>query len=167
MTSFIARFTEFMVMLSSSISLYAVSLLTTPSSCLTLEVMFSAMKDSTSGVSCIPSCIALLRIIATLVSTSGGCTSAMSPPSRRVRNLSSRMLMSIGGRSAVITIWPPILYMALKMLKNSSWVLLLPAIYWISSIRKSPTLRYSFLTSSMVPFLIAEMTRFVNSSPHT
>ena len=65
------------------------------------------MKVTTSSGRLMPSWAALLRMRAVRVSRSGGCTSAMSPPSKRVRSLSSKRLISMGGRSAVMTIWWP------------------------------------------------------------
>ena len=79
----------------------------TPSSCLMLEVMFVAIYSTASSERMRPSCAALLRVIAILVSRSGGWISAISPHSKRVRRRSSSCAISIGGRSEVMTIWFP------------------------------------------------------------
>ncbi len=79
----------------------------TPSIWRILAVMFSAMYDTASSDRIRPSWAALLRVMAMRVSRSGGCMSAMRPPSKRVRSLSSRSDISSGGRSEVMTIWCP------------------------------------------------------------
>ena len=73
------------------------------------------------------------------VSRSGGCMSAIRPHSKRERRRSSSVGIALGGRSLVITIWPPRLWSALKVWKNSSCVLSLPAMNWMSSISRMST----------------------------
>ena len=62
--------------------------------------------------------------------------SAKIPPSNLDFNLSSNKGMSLGGLSLEIIICFPSEYKVLNVWKNSSWVLFLFAINWISSINK-------------------------------
>ena len=67
--------------------------------------MWLAMYSSTScGTSPVFSWATFLRRIAMRVSRSGGCTSVISPISKRERIRSSKPPSSFGGRSEVITI---------------------------------------------------------------
>ena len=98
-----------------------------------------------------PNCAAFVRMMAVRVSRSGGCTSASRPPSSRVHRRSSRRFISFGGRSEVTTICFPASYRQLKVWKNSSCVLSLPAMNWISSMSSRSALRYFWRKFSAVP----------------
>jgi len=65
--------------------------------------------------------------------------SAMRPHSNRDRSLSSSVGISLGGRSDEMTICLLISWRALKVWKNSSFVLSLPARNWTSSMRSTST----------------------------
>ena len=76
------------------------------------------------------------------VSRSGGWMSVINPPSNRERSRSSRVSISMGGLSELMTICLPLVCRALKVLKNSSWVDTLPEMNWISSTINTSTFRY-------------------------
>ena len=82
------------------------------------------------------------------VSSSGVCTSVMSPPSNRVRSRSSRVVNCHGGRSDDSTICLFDWYSALNVWKNSSWVDSLPWRNWMSSTMSMSRFRYRRLNAS-------------------
>ena len=80
---------------------------------------------------------AFARRIAMRVSRSGAEMSAMSPHSKRERRRSSSCVIALGGRSLESTICLPSSWIALNVWKNSSCVPSLPAMNWMSSMRRT------------------------------
>ena len=106
-----------------------------------LVFTFSAMNWMTSSGIRIFSFSTFFRRMAIRVSMSGGWMSVTSPHSKREARRSSRLGISFGGRSLVTTICLFALWSALKVWKNSSCVLSLPARNWMSSMRRMSMLR--------------------------
>ncbi|CFS35262.1 Uncharacterised protein [Mycobacterium tuberculosis] len=78
------------------------------------------MSSRTSSGTASRSICAFLRKMAMRVSSSGGCTSVISPHSKRVLSRSSRVASCLGGRSDEMTICLLALCKVLKVWKNSS-----------------------------------------------
>ena len=145
----------------------ASSFLTTPSSCLMFVFTFEAINSITSNFISSLSRSDFLLMMAHLVSKSGGWISAIRPHSNLFLSRSSRLLISFGGRSDTRTICLPALCRALNVWKNSSWVLSLPAINWISSISSTSACLYLFWKSPVLFSLMAAIISFVKVSPST
>jgi len=145
----------------------AVSLVNRPSSSLIFDVTLLASKKATSFVREMFFSNAFFFKIATRVSVSGGCMSAISPHWKRDRILSSSLLISLGLVSLVTTICFFNSKRELKVWKNSSWVLSLPAINCMSSSNKTSIFLYLFLKSSILLYRIELMSSLVNCSEVT
>ena len=146
---------------------YATILINAPSSSLMLDFILVAMYTITSLGTFSFSTSAFFFKIAILVSKSGAWISAIRPHSNLERNLSSKVGISLGGLSDDRIICLFASCNVLKVWKNSSWVLSLPAINWISSINKTSTLLYLVLNSSFLSSFIAFISSLVNFSDET
>jgi len=93
--------------------------------------------------------------------------SAKSPHSNLDFNLSSKNGISLGGLSLDKIICFLSSYKVLKVWKNSSWILSLPAINWTSSTNKTSTFLYLFLNISFLLSFIALISWLVNFSEVT
>ena len=143
---------------------YATTLVSAPSSSLILELMFFAIYARTSLSISRFSFSAFFLSMAILVSKSGGCISAISPPSKRLLSLSSSVFISLGGRSLDMIICLLASCRALKVWKNSSCVRSFCDINCISSIRRTSIFLYFLRNSSLLSSLIELISSFVNVS---
>ena len=147
--------------------LSATSLFRAPSSSRIFDLMFIAMYLITSLSISYPSFSSFLWRIAIRVSKSGEEISAISPHSNRERSLASSVSISFGGLSEEIMICFLFPCRSLNVWKNSSCVASFPIINWISSIRRTSTLRYfsrNFVIAVVFPLRIESISSFVKVS---
>src|SRR5664279_4293249 len=133
----------------------AVTRMRAPSSSRMLSLTWVAMNSRTSSGTATRSCSALVWRMASRVSSSGGCTSVIRPDRNRLRSLSSRVAMDLGGRSEVRTICLEAPYRELKVWKNSSWSDSLRSMNCTSSISSTSHSRYRRLKAVVVLVLMA------------
>ena len=90
--------------------------------------------------------------------------SAISPHSNRFLSRSSKPGISLGNLSEVMMICLRDSYRELKVWKNSSWVLSLPAMNCTSSRINTSTLRKRLLNSSILSLLSEPISSFMKDS---